>query len=616
MSLIKRAKKYLILVSVVMTIILIFLCYISSSFSYAVDHKKKNDNYIQDNKRYIQQPGETEKITVTKSKGDNSTQRNSSSIVLSMKEYKNLLADVARNRKMLMDSIWSKTIQNAKELNRQKNNFDNDVKLAESVDIKGNTWLTITTTNVPDFKKNKDDNIKSLDKEHYLHKKIMDRSKSHIDNNGDKEIQVNSLPDTGRTDTDIRQEGRQLDNKIYVNKDLREIEKQRLHHRINKEQLGNTKYTVTEYTRFDDERPVTVYRKQNMKSTDTEYVHKGDNFIIRSKVSDFQRQGEVLNELKKLALGQNSRFVSVRGGSGAQQSGNSDNELRKDDCESCIHNDFRYMINQKSLCKHKSDIDILFVILTAPDEFIQRSAIRNTWGTECTKTNIACMFILGNVFNKDINDKLVQESKEFHDIVQLDFKEAYANLTYKTLSGLRWASEYCQGARYIMKTDGDMYVNTELIPRMLQAAPDKGFLGGNCWGLSSPHREPQSKWYVSFNSYSKSKFPPMCSGTGYIMSRDVLTGILRKSRNIPFFHLEDVYVALCTQKLSVTPVNLQGFSNMRQSFSPCFYRNSVMTSHYVSPDTLKEYWSQSRTCALENHEPDTLYQKIPYPQVS
>lgn len=623
MSLIKRAKRYLILASVAMTIILIFLCYISSSFSYIVDHKRTNNNkYLQANKIYVQQPTITEKNTILKSKGDNSMEKNSSSIILSMKEYKNLLADVAKNRKMLIDSIWSKTMQNAKELNRQKNDLDTKLKLIELTNKKFATLITFASTDVPNLKENKDDrSIQSQNKEDFSNTKINDNSKSQISNNGgenhnsfqkkennlmNQEKQMNSLPAMGKINADIQQEeGRGSD---------KTMEKQRLQGSHQERGNNHYKYGVKEYARH----PETVYRRINMKSTKTEDEHKGDKFINRSKISDFQRQGKVLNELKKLALGQTSRFASVQGGSnkGIQQSENSDNKLRMDDCKSCTHNNFRYMINQKFLCTNKADIDVLFVILTAPDEFIQRSMIRETWGTECTKTNIACMFILGNVFNTEINDKLVQESKEFHDIVQFDFKEAYANLTYKTLSGLRWASEFCPAAKYIMKTDGDMFVNTELIPKMLQAAPDKGFLGGYCWGLSSPHREPESKWYVSFNSYSKSKFPPMCSGTGYIMSRDVLEGILIKSHGIPFFHLEDVYIALCSQKLSVKPVNLQGFSNLRQSFSPCSYRNSVMTSHYLPPDVLKEYWSESRKCALEYQEPDRLYKNIPYPQVS
>jgi hypothetical protein len=163
-----------------------------------------------------------------------------------------------------------------------------------------------------------------------------------------------------------------------------------------------------------------------------------------------------------------------------------------------------------------------------------------------------------------------------------------------------------------MKTDTDMFVNTELLPLLVQTAPTTLFMGGFCWGPSFPHRDIFSKWFVSYKSYRHQQFPPMCSGTGYIMSRDVVKLILRKSQNVPFFHLEDVYISLCIQKTAVTPVKLAGFSNLMTQFEYCdLYKNNVITSHYMNPEVLYDYWKKLKSCNI-SISPEEVYREIEF----
>ena len=164
-----------------------------------------------------------------------------------------------------------------------------------------------------------------------------------------------------------------------------------------------------------------------------------------------------------------------------------------------------------------------------------------------------------------------------------------------------------------MKTDDDMYVNTELIPVLLTAVPRNSFMGGYCWGYSSPSRDFRSKWYVPFHTFKHAHLPPMCSGTGYIMSRDVVRKVLDSSENIPFFHLEDVYVALCLQQQGIRPVRISGFHNTYVDFDACHYRRDVMTSHQVPTYLLEKYWEQAQQCPGRQASGDELFQELPYP---
>jgi len=277
-------------------------------------------------------------------------------------------------------------------------------------------------------------------------------------------------------------------------------------------------------------------------------------------------------------------------------------------------------------------IDILIPISSAPSEYAQRRAIRQTWGSKCNHidSRIKCVFVIGNFRNDSANidnirtfpnkvvddsynnSQLIKESEDFKDIVQFDFIDSYGNLTYKTLSGLKWAVTVCASAEYVMKTDTDMFVNTELLPLLVQTAPRTLFMGGFCWGPSFPNRDIFSKWFVSYKSYRHHQFPPMCSGTGYIMSRDVVQLILRKSRNVPFFHLEDIYISLCIQKTAVTPVKLAGFSNLMTQFEDCdLYKNNVITSHYMNPEVLYDYWQKLKSCNI-SISPKEVYRELEF----
>lgn len=284
---------------------------------------------------------------------------------------------------------------------------------------------------------------------------------------------------------------------------------------------------------------------------------------------------------------------------------------RPDACVGCFVDSFRKMINEPDICK--GDTDLLILITSSVDKRDSRDAIRDTWCAKCNglKSKIKYVFVFGNKNDSEENSQLLKESKEYHDIIQMDFNDTYANLTYKTISSFKWSKDFCPKAKYVMKTDDDMYVNTELLPLLLKAAPSEKFMGGMCWGPSSPHRDMTSKWYVSFVQYRHSLFPSMCSGTGYVMSRDTVAGILRQAPNVPFFHLEDVYVAICVKRLGINPVMLDGFKNIFVEFDPCLYRNTLITSHEVSADKLYFIWRKRKTCPLRDLKPEYLFNAFP-----
>ncbi|KAH3882463.1 hypothetical protein DPMN_006403 [Dreissena polymorpha] len=58
-----------------------------------------------------------------------------------------------------------------------------------------------------------------------------------------------------------------------------------------------------------------------------------------------------------------------------------------------------------------------------------------------------------------------------------------------------------------MKTDDDMFDDIESLSILLQAAPNRTFMGGFCLGTSSPYSQTSSKWHVSIRQYRKPLVP-------------------------------------------------------------------------------------------------------------
>ena len=71
---------------------------------------------------------------------------------------------------------------------------------------------------------------------------------------------------------------------------------------------------------------------------------------------------------------------------------------------------------------------LVALIHSAPENVDLRNTIRKTWGQ-----TIKRVFVLGK--HPDYNKKLKKEHEKHKDILQVTFKDAYRNMTYKHLSG-------------------------------------------------------------------------------------------------------------------------------------------------------------------------------------
>ncbi|XP_054830282.1 beta-1,3-galactosyltransferase 5-like [Eublepharis macularius] len=247
---------------------------------------------------------------------------------------------------------------------------------------------------------------------------------------------------------------------------------------------------------------------------------------------------------------------------------------------------------------------LVILVTSHPSQFKSRMAIRETWGKErvVADKRIVTYFLLGNTSQPFDQITVTSESLLYKDIIQKDFLDTYYNLTLKTLMGLEWVHRFCPQSSFVMKTDSDMFVNTYyLMELLLKKTRMTRFFTGVLKMHDNPIRDPKSKWCVSKEEYPENKYPPFCSGTGYVLSTDVASQVFIVLGKVRFLKLEDMFVGLCLAELKIKPEMLDSeptFFADQVEFSPCCYRKLV-TSRYISSTEMMVYWNGLEKSMIE-----------------
>ncbi|NXD60777.1 B3GT4 galactosyltransferase, partial [Corvus moneduloides] len=201
---------------------------------------------------------------------------------------------------------------------------------------------------------------------------------------------------------------------------------------------------------------------------------------------------------------------------------------------------------------------LLILVPSAPSHAAQRLAVRDTWGGPWGAPGTPpgrTVFVLGAAASPAGQRELLQESRQHGDILQGDFGDTYGNLTWKTLLLLRWARACCGDSPFLLKADDDVFVHVPAVATYLAAwpaAPARLYLGRVHWRVA-PNRDPRSRHHVPERLYPGRLFPPYCSGTAYVLSRQAAAALLWAAPRVPLVGPEDVWVGLCARRAGVAP---------------------------------------------------------------
>ena len=259
---------------------------------------------------------------------------------------------------------------------------------------------------------------------------------------------------------------------------------------------------------------------------------------------------------------------------------------------------YGYIINEQDLCSDQTEM--LIVVNSYHPHSDRRSAIRKTWGSfahdqpwpnSTVVVNIRLVFVFGRHLSERFNHNVLQESKEHHDVIQGDFMDDYRNMTLKSLFGLRYFADFCQ-ARYLLKSDDDMFVNLPYLITILRQKQMKRAIMGPLLLHSRVNRD--GKWKVSEGQFPFTFYPPYEAGAAYVISGDVVRELFETSEYMPAISIDDVYVTGILGKIiNVTHVHQPGFAFWTSPPSTAcdFLLNLKVSSTKMTPIHLQHVWS-------------------------
>ncbi len=276
---------------------------------------------------------------------------------------------------------------------------------------------------------------------------------------------------------------------------------------------------------------------------------------------------------------------------------------------------YHQQMNAVSIQPKCNNASVMAVITSAPYHEVQRKAIRDTWCSLCNGQqgskglHCQCVFLIGQTGDAHIQAQIHTEIEQHHDILLGDYLDTYRNLSLKVLTGLHWFAHQCK-TQYLLKTDDDCFTNTPVFLDFvsIQTSTPSNLYVGNVFSTDKDTkviRESTSKWSLAKDDYAPNNYPPYASGTGYILSRDVVLKILETSRLFKPFPNEDVYVGVLADYVGVAPIHSYRFTLISHKWNLCNFRY-LLVIHHVSTAQQREMFDMAHRAAIECSDKNLL----------
>ncbi|GAB0099474.1 hypothetical protein DMENIID0001_153350 [Sergentomyia squamirostris] len=210
--------------------------------------------------------------------------------------------------------------------------------------------------------------------------------------------------------------------------------------------------------------------------------------------------------------------------------------------------------NSKLCSKVNHDLLALMMVTSAPGNFVDRQSVRDTWGTLVNRSDIVLGFVIGVTFNENYEEDLENENKIYGDLIRSNSVDSYKNLTLKSLSILEWASTYCRNAKFLIKTDDDIFINIRRVLKFMENHNNSSrMIFGDVAVEWTPERNERSKWHLPKHSFESDILPNFTRGAIYVITRDIIDDLYITALETPFLWLEDVFVTgVVAEKLGIS----------------------------------------------------------------
>ncbi|KAK9886752.1 hypothetical protein WA026_018404 [Henosepilachna vigintioctopunctata] len=278
--------------------------------------------------------------------------------------------------------------------------------------------------------------------------------------------------------------------------------------------------------------------------------------------------------------------------------------LSNDDYTKLMNIDFTFRI-LPLVCQNTEPL-LLIVIHSAPRHFENRKVIRLTWATNGSKKKL--LFMIGSpdqnaTDSSELQNQILEESRNFRDIIQGSFVDSYSNLTYKHVMAYKYTIYHCNHTKLVLKTDDDVFVNiNNLLNYIYWDLPDYGvekLLLCNLWDRAMVRRSYRSKYRVSFDEYSAKTFPVYCSGWFILYSPDVVFSLYQEAQKSQYFWIDDVFLTgILAKRLNITHYNIKNQVIPRENFEKIlngqcdqFSAEFILGRPNMETESISKLWS-------------------------
>lgn len=214
------------------------------------------------------------------------------------------------------------------------------------------------------------------------------------------------------------------------------------------------------------------------------------------------------------------------------------------------------VMQNSHLCANLTDLEWLVLIKSSPESRNRRRMLRDTWADVklFRKDLFRVVFAVGETADEAVKQAMKVEFEKHGDILQGDFLDSEKNASLKIIMGLKWATDHCPKARYVVKANDNTFMNIFEMMRAMETSRDRGrALICPLWQDNTMPilRDPSEcgLWCVRDDELPGRKyFPQYCAGMGFIMSREVAVDLCEAAKVTPLFWIDDVYITgLVTQ---------------------------------------------------------------------
>nr|XP_017010972.2 beta-1,3-galactosyltransferase 1 [Drosophila takahashii] len=252
--------------------------------------------------------------------------------------------------------------------------------------------------------------------------------------------------------------------------------------------------------------------------------------------------------------------------------------------------------------------------------------------------SVRIVFIVGRSKHKSMreDEKLSREANRHNDIIQEDFVDSYHNLTLKSVMALKHISQSCGNtSAFFLKCDDDTFVN---VPNLLHfllggtiplykdtvgyhfrttykvmspwnrlSATDEVMYGHKFCNMEA-NFDASSPWYMPKYIFQGAKYPKYLSGTGYLLSIDVVKRLYKESLTTSLVHLEDVFVTgICAEEAGIQRRYHPLFNYVYQK-PLCIFKGTI-SLHPVPETRMMEAWNFVANYSIKCPTPDNLFLK-------